>query len=143
MYCLIFDTIFKSCPKLMTYLISKTWVITSFKISSKVFYGVIVYGVNWIGCLLVISWLIGYSKLTQFKWSGMFKLMNACDVESFPNNSLMVWTKESLVENPPLLQLCFNYCSTTNKVKNYTYSCNFFFKPLTNNVKKYKLRMKL
>jgi hypothetical protein len=95
MYRLMFNIIFNSFPKLITYLISKTWVLMSLKISSKVFFGDLICGVNWIGFLLVICWLIGYSRLAQFEWSGLFKSTNACDVKSFPCNSLIIWTKES------------------------------------------------
>jgi hypothetical protein len=55
---------------LITYLISKTWVLMSLKISSKVFYGDIVYGVNYIGCLPIVGWFIDYGRLAQFEWSG-------------------------------------------------------------------------
>jgi hypothetical protein len=95
MYYLISSTIFKSCPKLITYLISKTWILMFFKIFSKVFFGDIVCGINWTTYLLVTDWLIGSCRLTQFKWSGLFKSTNVCDVKSFPYNSLIVWTKES------------------------------------------------
>ncbi len=70
MYHLMSNTIFKNCPKLITYLISKTWVLMSLKISSKVFYGDIVYGVNYIGCLPIVGWFIDYGRLAQFEWSG-------------------------------------------------------------------------
>ncbi len=94
MYCLIFNTTFKSCPKLITYLVSKTWVLISFKISSKAFYSDIVCGVNWIGCLLVASWFTDSSESTEFEWSGLFKLTNAYDIKSLPCNSFIIWTKE-------------------------------------------------
>ncbi len=55
-----------------------------------------------------------------------------------------------LIKNPPFYNYIFNYNSTTNKVENYTYSCNLFFATgkyflqfLTNNVEKYKSNVKL
>jgi len=36
-------------------------------------------------------------------------------------------TMQSLVENPSFCNYVFNYYSTTNQVKTYTYSCNLFF----------------
>jgi hypothetical protein len=95
MYHLMSNTIFNSCPKLITYLISKTWILMSFKISSKIFSSDIICGVNWIGCLLIASWLTNYDRLAQFEWNGMFKLTNVCDIKSLPYNSLIIWTKES------------------------------------------------
>jgi len=95
MYHSMSSTIFKSCPKLIKYLVSKTWILMSFKISSKVFFGDIVCGINWIGCLLIIDWFIGFSRPNQFEWSGLFKSMDAYDIKSFPCNSLIVRTKES------------------------------------------------
>jgi hypothetical protein len=51
---------------------------------------------------------------------------------------------------PPFCNYIFNYCSITKEVENYTYSYNLFFvignfflQLLTNNVKKYKSRVKL
>jgi len=48
----------------------------------------------------------------------------------------------------PFCNYVFNWCSTTNQVENYTYSCNLFFvtnkyllQLLTNNVNKYKSKM--
>ncbi len=95
MYYLMFGTIFKSCPKLITYLVSKTWMLMSFKMSSKIFFGLIAYVVKWIGCLLITGWLTNFNKPTQFEWSGLFESIDACDVESPSCNSLIVWTKES------------------------------------------------
>jgi hypothetical protein len=51
----------------------------------------------------------------------------------------------SSIKYPPFCNYIFNYCSTTNQIKNYTYSCNweFFLQLLITNVKKYKSRVKL
>jgi len=87
MYHLMSGTILKNCPKFMTYLVSRTLILMSFKISSKVFFGVIVSRINWTCCLLVIDWLNGSSRLAQFEWNGPFKSFDACDVESLPCNS--------------------------------------------------------
>jgi hypothetical protein len=95
MYCLMSNTIFKSCPKLIIYLVSKTWIPMFLKISSKVFFGDIVCGVNWISYLLTTHWFISSSKPTQFEWNGSFKLEDAYDVKSLPCNSFIVWIKES------------------------------------------------
>ncbi len=55
-----------------------------------------------------------------------------------------------LKKPPPFCNYIFNYCSTINQVKNYTYNYNLFFvtrkyflQLLSSNVKKYKLRVKL
>ncbi len=108
MYYLMFGTIFKSCPKLITYLVSKTWVLMSLKISSKVFFVIVVYAIKWIGCLLVIGWLIGSSKLAQFEWSDPFKSIGAYDVKSPSCNSLIIRMGKGIMH----LFFCFpiNYC---------------------------------
>lgn len=95
MYHLMFDTIFKICPKLIIYLVSKTWVQMFLKISSKIFSGDIVCGVNWTSYLLVARWFISSGRPTQFEWNGLFKSQDACDVKSLPYNSFIIWTKES------------------------------------------------
>ncbi len=97
MYYLMSSIIFKSCLKLITHLVSKTWMLMLLKISSKVFYGDVLCVVKWIGCLLVINWFTSFGKITQFEWNGPFELMGACDVELLPYNSLIVWTKESCI----------------------------------------------
>jgi hypothetical protein len=58
MYCLMFGIILKSCPKLMTYLVSRTWVLMYPKMSSRVFSGVVVYMCKWIGCLPITNWFV-------------------------------------------------------------------------------------
>ncbi len=83
MYLVMSSTIFNSFPKLMSYLVSKTLVLMSLKISSKVFSGNVICVVNWTSCLLVISWLIEFGKPAQFQWSGSLNSMGACDIESF------------------------------------------------------------
>ncbi len=101
-YHLMYGIILKSCLKLITYLVSKTWMLILVKISSKFFFGRVVYEVQWVGYLLVIDWLTISSKPTQFEWSGPFRSMGACDVESLPYNSLIVWIKES--------RICYSIC---------------------------------
>jgi hypothetical protein len=95
MYCLMYGTIFKSCPKLITYLVSKIWVLMSLKISSKDFFGILVCAVKWTSCLLPTSWFIGFGRPTPFEWNDPFRSIGACDVESPLYNFLIVWTKES------------------------------------------------
>jgi hypothetical protein len=58
-------------------------------------------------------------------------------------------SKQTLLENPPFCKYVSNYYSTITKVENYKYSCNLFFPTrkyflqlLTNNVEKYKSKMK-
>jgi hypothetical protein len=104
MYFLMSGIILKSCPKLITYLVSKTCVLMFFKISSKIFSGNVVCVVNWITRLLVTNWLIGYGKPTQFEWSGPFNSTSACNTKSFPYNSLLIWTKESCI--------CSSFCQS-------------------------------
>jgi hypothetical protein len=119
---LMYGTIFKSCPKLTTYLVSKIWVMMSLNISSKDFFGIFVCAVKWTSCLLVTNWFIGFGKPTQFEWSGPFRSIGACDVKLPPYNSLIVWTNEShifviLFINQLLLLIgsCYlnTYCSST------------------------------
>ncbi len=105
MYLLMFGTIFKNFPELITYLVSKTWVLLSLKISSKFFFGNVVYVVKWTSCLWITGWLTGFGKWAQFEWSGLFNSTGACDTKSFPHNSLIIWTKESHV--------CFSICQST------------------------------
>jgi hypothetical protein len=38
----------------------------------------------------------------------------------------MTFKQESLVKNTPFCNYIFNYCSTINQIKNYTYNYNFF-----------------
>jgi hypothetical protein len=105
MYCLMSNTIFKSCPKLIIYLVSKTWIPMFLKISSKVFFGDIVCGVNWISYLLTTHWFISSSKPTQFEWNGPLNSTNVCDIKSLPYSSLIIWTKES--------RICSSICQST------------------------------
>ncbi len=95
MYRLTSSTIFKSFPKLIIYLVSKTWVPMFLKISSKVFFGDVVCGINWTCYLLVIGWLTNSGRQAQFEWNGPFKSKDAFDVKSLPYNSFIVWTKKS------------------------------------------------
>jgi len=106
MYLLMFSTILNSGPKLITYLVSKTWVLMSFRISSKIFFGNVVCVVNWIGCLLIIDWFIGSGKPTQSEWSGPLTSTGVCGIESPPYNPLIMWTKES----HPFFNLPINCC---------------------------------
>jgi hypothetical protein len=69
---------------------------------------------------------------------------------SFVVKSMASKNMFSLIENPPFCNYIFNYCSTINQVKNYTYSCNLFFtigkyflQLLISNVEKYKSRVKI
>jgi len=61
-YHLMSSTILMSCPKLITYLVSRTWMLMFPKTSSKIFYGIIVCVVKWTWCLSMISWFTGSSK---------------------------------------------------------------------------------
>jgi len=75
----MYGTIFKSCPKLITYLVSKIWVLMSL----KMFFSNVVCVVKWTCCLLITNWFISYNKPTQFEWSGLFISTSAFDVELF------------------------------------------------------------
>lgn len=106
---------FQTLSQVNDILSSKTWVLMSFKISSKVFFGVMVCDVKWTCCLLITNLLIGSGKLAQFKWNGLFKSTDACNVESLPCNSLMVWTKEpcncSCVHQSTIVFAFIGFCS--------------------------------
>ncbi len=94
---LVCSTIFNSCPKLITYLVSKIWVLMSLKISSKVFSNTVVCVVNWTNHLPITNWFIGSHKPTQFEWNGSINSTISCDIESLPYSSLIVWIIESCI----------------------------------------------
>jgi hypothetical protein len=89
----------------MTYLVSKTWVLMSLKISSKVYYSNVVCVINWTNYLPIIGWFTGSSKPTQFEWNGPLNSTNVCDIKSLPYSSLIIWTKES--------RICSSICQST------------------------------
>ncbi len=116
MYLFMSYTIIKSCPKLITYLVSKTWVLMFLTFSAKFFYNNVIYVMNWISCLSVIDWLTNYGKLAQCEWCRPFNSMGVCDIESFPCSSFIIWTKESHV--------CFFKCQSI-VIFAFISSCSF------------------
>jgi hypothetical protein len=99
MYFLMSGTILNSCPKLITYLVSKIRMLMFPKISSKIIFAKIICVVNWMCCLLIIGWFTSSNKPTQFEWSSLLNSISDCDIKSFPCSSLIVWTKESCIHS--------------------------------------------